>query len=54
MIIWKGADCMWSNCYIFQGIDTILLGIFSCFLGLVFAIFVCVMFYDQIDCILTN
>ena len=32
----------------------VVLGVFSIFLALLFCIFVCVMFYDQISCIVEN
>lgn len=53
-IAYKAYPCIWQRCALFDGADQIILGILSLFMGLVFGIFVCVMFYDQMECILTN
>jgi hypothetical protein len=54
MIAYQAYPCFWARCALFEGLDQIVLAACSLFLGLVFAIFVVVMFYDQMDCILTN
>lgn len=54
VIVMTGHKCIWQVCYLMDSVDQIVLGILSCFLALLFAIFVCIMFYDQMECILTN
>ena len=46
--------CFNNNCWMFYEPGTMLIAGMSLFLGLLFAIFVCVMFYDQISCIVEN
>lgn len=46
MMIWTGIGCMSQRCALFEPLDQVVLGVVSMFLGIVFAIFVCVMFYD--------
>ena len=53
-IIVKGYGCLYDNCYLFDTITQIVLCIVSIFLGLLFAIFVCVMFYDQMEAVLSE
>lgn len=50
----QSYECFNKNCFMFvQGSMIFFCGLVM-FLGLLFAIFVCVMFYDQISCILEN
>ena len=54
MIIYRTYPCMWDRCALYSQVHQVVLGALSILCGLVFAIFVCVMFYDQMECILTN
>lgn len=47
-------NCWGEKCAIFISAPTMIIGGVSLFLALLFCIFVCVMFYDQIQCILEN
>ena len=46
LILCKAYKCYNQNCYMFNQMSTLLICIVSIFLGLLFAIFVAVMFYD--------
>jgi len=47
-------SCLNNNCFMFLESGSIVIAGLSLFMGLLFAIFVCVMFYDQISCITEN
>ena len=53
-IIYTCYPCFWARCAPFETLGGLVLLIVSVFLGILFAIFVVVMFYDQMDCILSN
>ena len=50
----KGYYCMDKNCLLFNGVYPIVLTVASIFLALLFALFVAIMFFDQMSCILEN
>lgn len=56
LIIWQCYGCMFvDSCYLFhRSIGMVWIAIGSVMLGLIFCLFVCIMFYDQMDCIITN
>ena len=51
LIAWQGYLCMYDNCVMFIDMSTVILCVVGIFLAVLFCIFVCVMFYDQITCI---
>mmetsp|Transcript_6175 Transcript_6175/g.9980 ORF Transcript_6175/g.9980 Transcript_6175/m.9980 type:complete len:133 (+) Transcript_6175:956-1354(+) len=53
-IIWQGWACMEKNCFLFIHTHAVFIAVAGIFLGLLFAIFVAIMFYDQISCIIDN
>ncbi len=46
LIARRSYDCLWEYCHLFSATSIVVLSIMSIFLGLLFAIFVLVMFYD--------
>ena len=54
LIVWNSYLCSDGTCALFYGSQPMVIAGVSLFLGILFAIFVCVMFYDQISCILEN
>jgi len=40
-----------ANCVMFLDLSMVVIGVLGIFLAILFCIFVCVMFYDQISCI---
>jgi hypothetical protein len=54
MIAKRSHSCLWEYCHLFSTTSQVVLAIMSIFLGFLFAIFVLVMFYDQMHAILTE
>ena len=54
LIAMQSYECFNMNCWMFMESGTVIIAGLSLFLGLLFAIFVVVMFYDQISCIIEN
>ena len=52
LIVWQGYNCMGENCVLFIDTYSVILCAFGVFLAVLFCIFVCIMFYDQITCII--
>ena len=48
---WQSYSCMDTQCFMFENTSTIVISVIACFLAVLFALFVVVMFYDQISCI---
>ena len=53
MLVKQGFACMELNCRVFSDENMIIMG-GSCFLALLFCMFVGIMFADQISCIVNN
>lgn len=51
LIVSKGYPCIWQSCVMFLRVEQVVIAIASIFLALLFGIFVCVMFYDQLEAI---
>ena len=54
LMCWKGYECYNGNCFLFAEMSQIVLTVIAIVLALLFCIFVCVMFYDQISCIVEH
>ena len=54
LIAWQSYDCFNQNCFMFVQGSMIFFSGLTLFLGVLFCIFVAVMFYDQISCIIDN
>ena len=54
LIIWQCYHCYSQECFMFAETSVIILAVVSIVLALLFAIFVVVMLWDQISCILEH
>jgi hypothetical protein len=54
LIAIQGYYCFDKNCAVFYSTPAVVLGIVSGFLAVLFGLFVAIMFFDQIQCILEN
>lgn len=54
LMAWQGFLCMDSNCRLFAETSSCVLTGVSCFCALLFGLFVAIMFFDQIQCIIEN
>lgn len=54
MMVWQGISCMDQNCRIFHPTSIIVITAVSCFCAVLFGLFVAIMFFDQIQCIIEN
>jgi len=54
LIVWQCYLCSGGDCALFYGTQPMVIAGIALLLGILFAIFVCVMFYDQMSCILEN
>lgn len=54
LICWQGYLCYNNSCFLFAEMAQIVIAILSVVLALLFCIFVSVMFYDQISCIVEH
>lgn len=50
----NGIYCLDRNCALFSSASNVILTCMSMFLALLFGLFVCIMFCDQISCIINN
>ena len=54
LIVYQSYLCMEMNCYLFKSTWTCALAGVSIFLAILFGLFVVIMFFDQMYCIVTN
>lgn len=54
LIMQESVPCLDKNCRLFEPILVVIIAILSLFLGLLFGLFVLIMFCDQMSCIVKN